>query len=153
MRIWTVAASDGTPFAQKYWLSPTGSLKNEQYPHVLQMSSQEHTVNTLADLHGLVTSVATQGAALVKGELLRDLVDEKRAGATSPSPLTQWVCLDFDGFLVQGQAPPSIRRCSCWAWAMSPTSSSTARARACRSAPACAATCSCCWRAPSPRRS
>lgn len=105
MHIWTVAASDGTPFAKKYWLSPTGSLKNEQYPHVLQMSSQKHTVNTLADLHGLVTSVATQGAALVKGELLRDLVDEKRAGATSPSTLTQWVCLDFDGFLVQGQTP------------------------------------------------
>jgi len=40
MHIWTVAASDGTPFAKKYWLSPTGSLKNEQSPHVLHMRTR-----------------------------------------------------------------------------------------------------------------
>jgi hypothetical protein len=72
-------------------------LEHDAYPMVKNFTSASQEVKNLKDLFGVVKAAADTGACLLKGKLHRDLKNESRAGATSSSDATEWVCLDIDG--------------------------------------------------------
>ena len=89
--------SSNKPIRKEYELDAQGNLVKHPYPFVYEVTSNEHTANTLADLHKLITKYAAKGSCLLKGELARPLVNESRAGSTDSSQKTDWICLDLDG--------------------------------------------------------
>ncbi len=66
------------------------------YPNIRNFASSFFQVTSTSDFFSIVKNVSEQGGCLLKGLLTRPLVNESRAGLTSPLP-TGWVCFDFDG--------------------------------------------------------
>lgn len=69
----------------------------EPYPHVLNFTSHRFSASSLQAFATKLEEHADAGHCLIKGELQRELINERRIGATDPQTPTQWVCLDFDG--------------------------------------------------------
>lgn len=89
MNIFTLSADEPLVKAfDAYDVSP--------YPMAYKFTSTKHSVNTIEDLHKLITATAKTKSCLIKGTLNRDLNDESRAGSTVTSDPTQWVCFDLD---------------------------------------------------------
>jgi hypothetical protein len=92
------------PLAKTYEEIAPGTYREESYPHVTRVNSLEYTVDDLDDFHSYLTVAADEGMCLLKGNLDGQLVNESRAGHTSSSAVTQWICLDVD-YAVRGEAP------------------------------------------------
>src|SRR5258708_3485865 len=78
---------------KSFTLSAKGELQKSAYPNACNFASMDFGT----DLHLAVRLMAGHGGCLLKGELDRDLDNESRAGHTSPSKKTGWICLDLDG--------------------------------------------------------
>lgn len=104
MKVNFLGASDGTPLAKKFEEIAPGNYKETSYPHVAKFTSIERDVATLQEMLDLIVACAGEGLCLLKGELDQPLENESRAGHTSATAMTQWVCLDID-YNVVGQTP------------------------------------------------
>jgi hypothetical protein len=67
------------------------------YPLVQKFRNHEVSIQTIQDFHQALVHHASLGHCLLKGNCLRPLVWESRAGATDPNEPTEWLCLDLDG--------------------------------------------------------
>jgi hypothetical protein len=67
------------------------------YPLVKNFTSHHASINSISGFYKAVVEHGELGHCLIKGELLRDLKLESRAGATSATDATDWVCFDIDG--------------------------------------------------------
>jgi hypothetical protein len=84
------------PLAKTYEEIAPGTYREESYPHVTNVTSLEYKIDNLDDFHSYLVVAADEGMCLLKGNLDRPLVNESRAGHTTSSALTEWVCLDVD---------------------------------------------------------
>jgi hypothetical protein len=67
------------------------------YPNAYEFKSHDYNVTSLEQFSELIKQHADQGHCLLKGELLKQLDWESRAGSTNPHTNTQWICFDLDG--------------------------------------------------------
>lgn len=99
MKIHTLAAD--RPIRKEYRLSSQTSsqpiIESESYPLVSEFTSTEHEITNIDELYRLVLLTSAQHQCLLKGELARPLVKERRAGTTDSNKPTEWICLDIDG--------------------------------------------------------
>jgi len=86
----------GQPLTKRYTSTPAG-IEAESYPHVLDFKSHKHTLNTLAGFERVLIDHAQRGHCLLKGQLLKELNFESRAGSTDSNALTEFLVLDIDG--------------------------------------------------------
>lgn len=68
----------------------------DSYPMVKNFTSYTEPVSTIEEFHKVLEKHAKAGHCLLKGKLIRTLVNESRAGATRTDDTTRWLCLDFD---------------------------------------------------------
>lgn len=68
----------------------------QPYPMVKRFTSHEVSVDTLDEFHEAVQLHADQGHCLLKGLLSTPITDSSRAGLTSSTTPTEWMCLDLD---------------------------------------------------------
>lgn len=68
----------------------------DAYPLVKNFTSYEEKVKDIKALHAVITAHGDLGHCLLKGKLVRPLVNEPRAGTTRGDDFTQYICLDFD---------------------------------------------------------
>lgn len=74
-------------------ITPTSKVA---YPDIAYFNSHKETVTTPLELYRAVSKNAEAGRCMVKGTLHRNLINERRKGATRTDDKTQWICLDFD---------------------------------------------------------
>jgi len=84
------------PLVKSYTLDSQGNLVKESYPRVWEFTSHSIEINGLQEFHAALVTAAAKGWCLLKGELIRVLKCESRAGSTDPNTLTWFICLDFD---------------------------------------------------------
>ena len=104
MKVNFLSASDGTPLAKIFEEIAPGTYKETSYPHVAKFNSIERDVTSLQHFYDLIVSCAAEGLCLLKGTLDSVLSNESRAGHTSATAMTTWICLDID-YNVTGQTP------------------------------------------------
>lgn len=90
-----LGAADNTPLTKTYRLTPDG-YEVEPYPFVKNMNSYRVEANSPAELHAAITVHAEEGHCMLKGLTKEQLVNQSRAGQTTPDEPTRWVCLDLD---------------------------------------------------------
>lgn len=71
----------------------------DPYPKVSAITSVTDTVHSIGDFYTSLSRHSVAGHALMKGPFLRPLVGESRSNLTDKIAPTQWMCLDFDGFV------------------------------------------------------
>ena len=89
--------SASQPIVKSYSRTASGDLIKQPYPFIYEVTSHSLPCSTLSALFNAIRDHADKGHCLLKGDLLRPLVSESRAGTTDAQSTTQWVCLDLDG--------------------------------------------------------
>lgn len=79
------------PLTKRYTAS-----KKEPYPHAYEFKSHKYLVSSLSEIRDLMKKHAALGHSLLKGTLSKDLNWESRAGSTSATDMTDWLCFDID---------------------------------------------------------
>lgn len=98
---------------KQYSRAATGALIKQPYPFIYEVTSHRATCTTLPALFTEMQAHADKGHCLLKGELLRPLVSESRAGTTDASTPTSWICLDLDGVSGFGTTDDFLAAISC----------------------------------------
>lgn len=96
MNLTFLGASDSTPLAKRFVREPTGTLTTHPYPNVRDFTSFERSPESLEQALDMLTAHAEAGHCLLKGQLTRPLVNETRAGFTTPTEPTDYLLLDLD---------------------------------------------------------
>lgn len=96
VQIDSLFAADKTSLSKKFLLDE-GVIKPISYPHVRSFNSVRTKISGIEGLAELVKAVGERGGCLLKGHLDKTLRTEPRAGHTTTSDSTQWICLDIDG--------------------------------------------------------
>ncbi|MET0087588.1 MAG: hypothetical protein ABW082_13865 [Sedimenticola sp.] len=91
-----LAAADGSPMTKGFSLDKAGNIIKHPYPMVKHFNSYTETVGDIEEFHNAIVTHAAQGHCLLKGQLDRPLINEPRAGHTSPNTTTRWMVLDND---------------------------------------------------------
>jgi len=74
-----------------------GSIKKSSYPNVYEVTTINEPCADLRNMEKLLKGHAALGHCLLKGNPMRDLVCESRAGTTDSGAVTDWIVLDLDG--------------------------------------------------------
>lgn len=90
-----LAAADGTPLTKQFYFN-NGEIDKTPYPHVKHVTSYRETVENLDQMYEALRSHAALNHCLLKGNLKEPLVNQSRAGQTSPDDQTRWLLLDLD---------------------------------------------------------
>lgn len=85
------------PLTKSYVKHPDGSITKTSYPHAYKFTSHHETCKNLPDLLAQMNKHAALGHCMLKGEITKPLVSESRAGSTTSSGTTHWLCFDIDG--------------------------------------------------------
>lgn len=85
------------PLTKKFEVRPDGSYIKHSYPFVKQFTSHELDVKNVSDFASGLKRHAKDHHCLLKGNVLKPLKNESRAGSTDPLADTEWVCFDVDG--------------------------------------------------------
>lgn len=85
-----------TPLTKSFALV-NGEIDKTNYPHTLYFTSYTEEIKTLQSFYEALVSHADKHHCLLKGELQRDLNNESRAGSTTNTSTTEFLCLDLDG--------------------------------------------------------
>jgi hypothetical protein len=85
------------PLTKTFTLGDKGELIKTPYPMVKKFTSHEELVSSSEEFRDKLIQHAALGHCLLKGALDRALINESRAGHTSPDSPTEWVVLDVDG--------------------------------------------------------
>jgi len=96
--------SADVPLAKSYKEIAPGNYKEESYPNVSLFTSIQRDIDSLSTLYNETVACGAEHLCLLKGKLDRPLLSESRAGHTSSSEETEWICLDVD-YSVTGQSP------------------------------------------------
>jgi hypothetical protein len=99
--IYFLESSEGTPFTKEIQQETNGKLTSKPYPRVYNVNSKKVDIQTINDLYHAI-SAHSNGFALLKGIIHKNLHNESRAGSTQTQDDTTWVCFDIDGLPVQG---------------------------------------------------
>lgn len=92
----TFLAAD-VPLTKSFSLDEKGALVKSSYPLVSEFTSYDRDAPNLKVFAELLEEHAKDGQCLLKGNVLKPLHSESRAGSTDSNALTDWVCLDLDG--------------------------------------------------------
>jgi hypothetical protein len=84
------------PLVKAYARDSEGRLSKTSYPHAWQFKSHEVDVAGLPEFASELERHAALGHCLLKGNVVRQLFWESRAGSTDPNAETCWLCLDID---------------------------------------------------------
>lgn len=90
-----------------YKKTPQG-IEKTSYPHMFEVTSHDSDIKTLTGLATELRTHAKLGHCLLKGELMRPLNKESRAGTTDRNGNTQWICLDLDGLPTSLVTPTGV---------------------------------------------
>lgn len=74
-----------------------GKVEKQGHPWVIDVTSHVEEFKDIQELHALLVAHAAKGHSFLKGNVVRDLVKESRAGTTNPSEETEVLLLDIDG--------------------------------------------------------
>ena len=85
-----------TPLTKTYWKGPNG-IEKTSYPAAYEFTSYDENCTDLNDLLKAMLKHAALGHCLLKGAIDSPLVNQSRAGSTSSSDMTEWLCFDIDG--------------------------------------------------------
>ena len=85
------------PLTKAYERAPDGSISKTSYPNIWQVTSVPEQVKTLKGFAAALVAHGQRGNCLLKGDLLKPLVNESRANSTDRNAQTDWLCLDIDG--------------------------------------------------------
>ena len=96
MKLTFLTASD-TALTKRFTQGQSGALIKHPYPMVSRFTSFPVEVRSIEKMGEQIKLMGKRHACLLKGNLSRDIVDERRAGLTNPDAPTEWICLDFDG--------------------------------------------------------
>ena len=91
--IWFLSAS--VPLTKRYTLLKK-VIEKHPYPHVADFTSACTNIPDIKTFYSVLCAKAKTGACLIKGKLSRELANESRAGSTTTTDTTQWICLDLD---------------------------------------------------------
>ena len=95
MKLTFLAAN--TRLTKRFVKTATG-VEKHSYPNVKEFTSHEEAPQSLEQFASVLRRHAALGHCLLKGNVLRPLVNESRKGSTNPMEKSDWVCLDVDGF-------------------------------------------------------
>lgn len=84
------------PLTKTYTKTAEG-IEKSSYPNVYEVTSIEEEVKDMRQFAAALEKHAALGHCLLKGDLLRPLVNESRAGSTDPNGTTRIACHDVDG--------------------------------------------------------
>jgi hypothetical protein len=93
----TTFLSAPVPLTKTIERQADGTILKSPYPNVYNVTSHEEDCPDIGALYTAITKHAALGHCLLKGNIKRPLVNESRAGSTTPADSTQWLCLDIDG--------------------------------------------------------
>jgi len=85
------------PLTKTYTKKADGSIEKSSYPNVSLFTSIEEPCNTMKEFEALIRKHAALGHTLLKGQIVRPLVNESRKGSTDSNGQTDWIVLDLDG--------------------------------------------------------
>lgn len=91
--------SADVPLVKKFTLE-NGELIKSPYPNAYLFTSHTFPVTSIEELTALTKEAADQGWCMLKGEVTRKLNNESRAGSTSATAASQFLCFDLDGLNV-----------------------------------------------------
>lgn len=105
------------PLTKSFSRLPSGAIDKSAYPLVKNFTSHEREITTPAEFCEAIKQHAANGHCLLKGKLMRPLVNESRAGATNPLDSTSWSCFDLDNVkgvntveeFIEQVLPPAFR--------------------------------------------
>lgn len=97
MDVTFLAAANGTPLTKTFQITNDGEITGSSYPLVKHFTSFNERITSLKQFHDAVVTHAASGHCLLKGFIPDPLSNEPRAGRTSPTATTSWLCLDADG--------------------------------------------------------
>lgn len=80
------------PLIKKY----TATTKHP-YPNAYEFKSHTYDVNSLNEMYTHIVNHAKKGHCLLKGKINKQLDFESRAGSTTATDETYWLCFDCDG--------------------------------------------------------
>jgi len=81
----------------KTYIKKDGVISKSSYPMAYEFTSVTEAIPDLVSFARSMAKHAAQGHCLLKGEPLKELVNESRAGSTTSNGTTDWICLDVDG--------------------------------------------------------
>lgn len=85
------------PLTKSYTKNPDGTVDKTSFPNVWEVTSINEDCKDLAHFEKLITKHAAAGNCLLKGNVMKPLINESRAGSTDRNATTDWLCLDIDG--------------------------------------------------------
>ena len=85
------------PLTKKFTKLESGEYDKDSYPFVRNFTSHSDNVNTVDEFADVLKKHASFDHCLLKGNVLKPLKDEPRAGSTDPTAETEWVVFDVDG--------------------------------------------------------
>jgi len=85
------------PLTKSYEMLPSGDVQKTAYPNVWQVSSISESVSTPDEFAQAIMHQGSKGNCLLKGNVLRPLMNESRKDSTDRNATTDWLCLDIDG--------------------------------------------------------
>lgn len=99
MKITYLREAHGRPLSKHFSRDKaTGQLESSNYyQQYSEFSSFEESADSIETFYNQLVRHAGQGHAIVKGNFVRPLERERRAGLVDKGTPTQWLCLDFDG--------------------------------------------------------
>lgn len=80
-----------------YKKNPDGSIEATSYPNAYAFTSRQVSVSSLQQLATALELAGKKGECLLKGNTMRPLVEESRAGSTDATQQTEFAVLDVDG--------------------------------------------------------
>ena len=89
-------SSHDTRLSKVFSPGPSGPELIQTYPMVKELTSHEVLVDSLQEFYEAIVAHAEQGHCLLKGLLSMPIAQQSRAGLTSPTQPTEWICLDLD---------------------------------------------------------
>lgn len=98
------------PLTKTFYMKD-GKIEKIGHPRILNYTSHEENVETISDLHALLQTHAAQGHCFLKGNVIRPLVKEPRAGTTNPNEETSLLLLDIDGIKGESYVESVLAQC------------------------------------------
>jgi hypothetical protein len=85
------------PLTKRFVRATDGTIQTDSYPHVVHFKSHVEEITSVHALYDAIQKHATLGHCLLKGQLLKPLNFESRAGSTNSETPTELLILDVDG--------------------------------------------------------
>jgi len=85
------------PLTKAYAKDAVGTITKTSYPHAYEFTSYAEHCPDLITLAAAMNKHAALNHCMLKGEITKPLTAQSRAGSTTSSSVTHWLCFDIDG--------------------------------------------------------